>query len=216
MKNNKTRKLVMASVLTAIGIVLNVIEIPYPLAPWMNLDVSEIVVLIAVSLLGIRYAIIVGACKTVILILVKGPVGPFAIGQITALIASITIAVTYFALTKVIATKHKGLNYGLQMLGTMFMLAVIMVIINYLFVTPTYLTGKPTWYTDLPFAVDIMAFNSQYGSNIGIPGLLQFLSPYGQAILVIYFPFNFIKGILTGVVYYFVKPLEKRYDSLKQ
>ena len=40
-----------------------------------------------------------------------------------------------------------------------------MFVINYFFVTPTYLMQKPTWYTNLPFAVDIQAFNQQYGSN---------------------------------------------------
>lgn len=59
------------------------------------------------------------------------------------------------------------------------------------------------------FAVDIQAFNQQYGSNISIPKFLSFLSPYGQAIFIIYFPFNFIKGIITGIVYYLVRPVEK-------
>ncbi|MFV0392805.1 MAG: ECF transporter S component [Coprobacillaceae bacterium] len=212
MKNNKTRKLVMASILAALGMVLNLIEIPYPFAPWMNLDLSEAVVLIAVSMLGVKYALFVSIAKFAISILIKGPVGPIAIGQITGLIASMSIALTYFGLTKVIVTKYKILDYILQMLGTMFVLAMVMFLANYFFVTPTYLAQKPTWYTDLPFTVDINAFNSQYGSNIGIPSFLKFLSPYGQAIFIIYFPFNFLKGILTGAVYYFIKPLEKRFE----
>ena len=79
--------------------------------------------------------------------------------------------------------------------------------------TPTYLMQKPTWYTQMPFTVDIQAFNQQYGSNISIPKFLSFLSPYGQAIFIIYFPFNFIKGIITGIVYYLVRPVEKRFKS---
>lgn len=216
MKNSKTRKLVMAAVLAALGMLLNLVEIPYPLAPWLNLDLSEIVVLVAVSMLGLTPAIFVCICKFFVSIAFKGPVGPIAIGQVTALIASITIAFCYYGVSKVIKTRHRWLEYCLRMATTMVVFALVMFIINYLFVTPTYLLNKPTWYTELPFAVDITAFNQQYGSTIHIPGFLQFLSPYGQAIFIIYFPFNLIKGILCGTVYYFVKPIEKRYSKISK
>lgn len=216
MKNSKTRKLVMAAMLAALGMILNLIEIPYPLAPWLNLDLSEIVVLVAVSMLGLTPALFVCICKFFVSIAFKGPVGPIAIGQITALIASVSIAFSYYGLSKVIKTKYRWLDYSLNMLITMLIFASVMFIINYLFVTPTYLMNKPTWYTDLPFTVDIMAFNKQYGSSISIPGFLQFLSPYGQAIFIIYFPFNFIKGVLCAVVYYFVKPVENKYISMME
>lgn len=213
MKNSKTRKLVMAAVLAAIGMLLNVIEIPYPLAPWLNLDLSEIVVLVAVSTLGLTPALFVCICKFFVSIAFKGPVGPIAIGQITALIASLVIAFCYYGVSKVIKTRYAWLDYCVHMVITMVVFALVMFVINYLFVTPTYLLNKPTWYTDLPFAVDIKAFNQQYGGTISIPGFLQFLSPYGQAIFIIYFPFNLIKGILCAVVYYFVKPVENRYKQ---
>lgn len=211
MKNNKTRKLVMASILAAMGMILNILEIPYPIAPWMNLDLSEVVVLIAVSMLGMKYAVFVCVCKFFVSILFKGPVGPIAIGQITALIASISIALTYYGTTKIIKTKYKLLDFILQMFITTLVFAIVMFVINYLFVTPTYLVNKPIWYTQLPYSVDITGFNSQFGGNLSTPDFLHFISPYGQAIFIIYFPFNFIKGCLTGVIYYFIKPLEKKY-----
>ena len=136
-----------------------------------------------------------------------------AIGQIAALIASWSICVTYSLLARKIDPEKNLKNYFLDMVLTMLVFAFIMFIINYFFVTPTYLMQKPTWYTNLPFAVDIQAFNQQYGSNISIPKFLSFLSPYGQAIFIIYFPFNFIKGIITGTVYYLVRPVEKRFKS---
>ena len=136
-----------------------------------------------------------------------------AIGQIAALIASLSICVTYSLLARKIDPEKNLKNYFLDMVLTMLVFAFIMFIINYFFVTPTYLMQKPTWYTNLPFAVDIQAFNQQYGSNISIPKFLSFLSPYGQAIFIIYFPFNFIKGIITGTVYYLVRPVEKRFKS---
>lgn len=210
MEMTKTKKLVLAAMLGAMGMVLNLIEIPYPLAPWLSLDLSEIVVLVAVSTLGFGPALFVCICKFFVSILFKGPVGPIAIGQITALIASISICVVYYLLaTRVF--KGKGLkDYIINMLITMLVFALVMFVINYLFVTPTYLMQKPTWFSNMPFDLDINSFNQQYGSNISVPGFLGFLSGYGQAIFIIYFPFNFIKGIIIGVVYYFIRPLEKK------
>lgn len=201
MESTKTQKMVLAAMLAALGMILNLIEIPYPFAPWLNLDLSEIVVLVAISTLGFIPALFVCICKFVVSILFKGPVGPMAIGQIAALLA------------RKIDPEKNLKNYFLDMVLTMLVFAFIMFVINYFFVTPTYLMQKPTWYTNLPFAVDIQAFNQQYGSNISIPKFLSFLSPYGQAIFIIYFPFNFIKGIITGIVYYLVRPVEKRFKS---
>ena len=199
MESTKTQKMVLAAMLAALGMILNLIEIPYPFAPWLNLDLSEIVVLVAISTLGFIPALFVCICKFVVSILFKGPVGPMAIGQIAALIASLSICVTYSLLARKIDPEKNLKNYLLDMVLTMLVFAFIMFVINYFFVTP--------------FAVDIQAFNQQYGSNISIPKFLSFLSPYGQAIFIIYFPFNFIKGIITGIVYYLVRPVEKRFKS---
>lgn len=204
MKNTKTKRLVLMALLSSLGMILNLIEIPYPLAPWLNIDLSEIVVLVAVNVLGLQGAVVVSIMKMIISIVVKGPVGPIAIGQIAAFIASLSIAFGYYFL------KKKIKNYFVAMFITMTIFAFIMFVINYYFVTPTYLMGKPTWYTDLPFAVDVNAFNSVYGSNLSVPGFLSFLTPYQAAIFIIYYPFNFIKGIFVGIVYSFVRPLETK------
>lgn len=214
MESTKTRKLVLSAVLAAMGMVLGLLEIPYPLAPWLNLDLSEIVVIMAVSMLGFKSALFVCGCKFLVSILFKGPVGPLAIGQITALIASLTICCVYYFLSEHIKLKREWQSYIINMVITMFVFAMIMFVLNYLFVTPTYLTQKPTWYSDLPFTLDINSFNQQYGTNILIPSFLDFLSPYGQAIFIIYFPFNFIKGIICAIVYYIVKPIESKFKEV--
>lgn len=213
MKNTKTKEIVLIGVLTALGVILNLIEIPYPLAPWLNLDLSEIVVLAAVSIIGIKGAIIVSLAKFLVSIIIKGPVGPLAIGQITALIASLTIAITFYLIDRHLNLDNKKLKYLVTMLGTVLVFASVMFIINYLFVTPTYLMQKPTWYTNMPFSLSIDSFNQQYGSNFSIPEWLGFLSPYAQAIFIIYFPFNFLKGIVISCIYSLVRPLEKYFKN---
>lgn len=214
MEITKTRKLVLSAGLAALGVILGLLEIPYPLAPWLNLDLSEIVVIMAISILGFKSALFVCVCKFFVSILFKGPVGPIAIGQITALIASLTICCVYYFLSKYIKFEKEWISYVINMMVTMLIFAFVMFVLNYLFVTPTYLTQKPTWYTDLPFALDINAFNDQYGTNMVVPEFLGFLSPYGQAIFIIYFPFNFIKGVISAIVYYIVRPIESRFKEV--
>ena len=183
METTKTRKLVLSAALAALGMILGLLEIPYPLAPWLNLDLSEIVVIMAISMLS------------------------------TALIASLTICCVYYYLSRHLKLQKEWQSYAVNMIITMFVFAMVMFILNYLFVTPTYLTQKPTWYTDLPFVLDINSFNQQYGTNMSVPGFLNFLSPYGQAIFIIYFPFNFIKGIISAIVYYIVRPIESKFKE---
>ena len=119
MESTKTQKMVLAAMLAALGMILNLIEIPYPFAPWLNLDLSEIVVLVAISTLGFIPALFVCICKFVVSILFKGPVGPMAIGQIAALIASLSICVTYSLLARKIDPEKNLKNYLLDMVLTM-------------------------------------------------------------------------------------------------
>ena len=213
MEITKTRKLVLSAALAALGMILGLLEIPYPFAPWLNLDLSVVVVSMAISMLGFKSALCVCVCKFLVSILFKGPVGPIAIGQITALIASLTICCVYYFLSQNLKLKKEWLAYIINMFITMLIFAIVLFILNYLFVTPTYLMHKPTWYSELPFALDINSFNQPYGTNISIPGFLNFLSPYGQAIFIIYFPFNFIKGVISAIVYYVVRPIESKFKE---
>lgn len=82
------------------------------------------------------------------------------------------------------------------MVLTMLVFAFIMFVINYFFVTPTYLMQKPTWYTNLPFAVDIQAFNQQYGSNISIPKFLSFYHLMDKLFLLFIFLLILLKELL--------------------
>lgn len=128
----------------------------------------------AISTLGFVPALFVCICKFFVSILFKGPVGPMAIGQIAALIASLSICVTYSLLARKIDPEKNLKNYFLDMVLTMLVFAFIMFVINLFLCDTTYLMQKPTWYTNLPFAVDIQAFNQQYGSNISIPEIFIF------------------------------------------
>lgn len=215
MKNNKTQRLVFIALMSALAMILNVLEVPYPLAPWLNFDLADVVVLLAVVMLSLKECMVVILCKFFVSLMFKGPIGPIAIGQIASAIASGSMAISFYFFRNIIKTKKNKINIILSLFFTMVVFAFVMFVINYLFVTPTYLVNKPTWYTSLPFAVDINAFNQQYGINMFVPEWLSFLSPYGQAIFIIYFPFNFLKGILCAVVYMLVSKVEQ-YNPLNK
>ena len=202
MEITRTRTLVTLAMLAALGGLLNLIEIPYPIAPWLMIDLAEVVVLVAFLMHGFKGGLIVSVAKFFVSLLIKGPVGPFGIGQITALIGSLTILGFYMLFDKVFRQK-----YVPAIIATMLCFAVVMVVINYLFVTPTYLSQKFTWYTQLPYTLDINAFNEYFGMNLPSLGFLGWLGPYGEAIFIIYFPFNLLKGLVTGFFYRVLKPV---------
>ncbi len=212
MKHNKTKKMIQIAILASLGIILGLLEIPYPFAPWLTIDLSDIVVLISVSTLGIIPMIFVCICKFLVSILLKGPIGPIAIGQIAALIGSLTIGLTYYYIKKLTNTKNYTASYLINICITTILFSIIMVIINYLFVTPTYLLNKPAWYTNLHYSFDPTSLIQP----TNIPHFLQFLSPYSSAIILIYFPFNFLKCIINMITYQFIEPIETKLIQTKK
>ena len=195
MESTKTQKMVLAAMLAALGMILNLIEIPYPFAPWLNLDLSEIVVLVAISTLGFIPALFVCICKFVVSILFKGPVGPMAIGQIVALIASLSICVTYSLLARKI-DPEKNLKRIIFRYGFNDACFCFYYVCHQLFLCDTYLfNAKPTWYTNLPFAV---IFKHLINNMVQIFQFRNFifLSPYGQAILLFIFLLILLKELL--------------------
>ncbi len=202
MENTRTRTLVTLAMLSALGGLLGLIEIPYPLAPWLMIDLAEVVVLVGVLFYGLKGGVIVSIAKFFISLVVKGPVGPFAIGQWTALVASLSIVGFYLLFNKVFREK-----YIPTIIATMVCFSLLLTVLNYLFVTPTYLTWEFTWYTDLPYTLDMAAFNEYFGMNLPTSTFLGFLGPYGEAIFLIYFPFNLLKGLVTGFFFRVLKPV---------
>ncbi len=212
MKYNKTKKMIQIAILASLGIILSLLEIPYPFAPWLTIDLSDIVVLISVSTLGVIPMIFVCICKFFVSILFKGPIGPIAIGQITAFIGSLTIGLTYYYIKKLTNSKNHTASYLINISITTILFSIIMVIINYLFVTPTYLLNKPAWYTNLHYSIN----STSLIQPTNIPRFLQFLSPYGSAIILIYFPFNFLKCIINMISYQLIEPIETKFIQTKK
>lgn len=178
-----TKRIVTLGILSALGAVLMLIQIPYPFVPFLKFDLSDVVVLVIFSMYGWKEALTVGILKALVNLLIMGPAGYYGIGQIVAIIASMSYVLGMFlTVNKLKMNKYVGASI------TVILVTMIMVICNYLFVTPIYVGGLT--YLDVRDWLTPQSFNE----NITLEGGYLF------TILLIYIPFNLIKGVLiTGV-----------------
>lgn len=185
---SNTKSLVILGVFIALGAILMLIEIPYPIVPFLKFDLSELIVLLTVEIFGLVPAIIVAAAKSLVNIMLGMSATPMHIGSITAFIASSTIACLYFVAKR--SFNNKLLRFLIVIPG----FTAVLTICNYLFITPIYF-GELS-FMDVRDWVTLEQF---------IPGL-PFNLGYGAAILFTYIPFNTLKGILVLGVYELISP----------
>ncbi|MGL4373988.1 MAG: ECF transporter S component [Turicibacter sp.] len=188
-----TKNLVLLGLLIALGTVLMLIEIPYPIVPFLKFDLSEIVILLTVQIFGLVPAILVAALKSIVHVMVMGVTTPMAIGTITAFIASSSIAVLYFFVKKAF-NSNKIVHVVTRFIIVISGFAAILTICNYLFITPIYFGAL--WFTDIKEFTTLSSF---------IPGL-SFDLGYGAAIAAVYIPFNALKGFGVLFVYELIGP----------
>lgn len=178
--SNRTKRITTIGILSALGAVLMLIEIPYPFVPFLTFDLSDVVVLVIFMIYGWKEAAAVGILKALVHLLFKAPVGPAGIGQITAFLASMSYVLGMF-----VAYRKLKLNRFVSTLITVGVVTVIMTVLNYLFITPI-------WFGGLTFA-DVNTWVTPESFGLGISG------GYLKAIMMVYIPFNLLKGILiTG------------------
>lgn len=195
---SQTKKLVTLGILSALGAILMIIEIPYPLVPFLMIDLSDVVVLIVFAFYGWKEAATVGLLKVVIHALTKGSIGPAYIGQITAFIASMS-----YVLGMYISMNKLRFNRLFSAILSVILITVILTLANYFFITPIWFGGLT--YLDIKDWVN----PSTFGLNIS--------GGYLITILLVYVPFNLLKGAIITSVYFlvyksisFLEPEEKR------
>jgi riboflavin transporter FmnP len=197
-------RLVMVAMLSALGYLLMLFGKiqPYPFVPYLEIELSDAVVLVAYSLYGFFASFAVAFIKTALCLLTWGPVGsPIPIGNLTALFTSLIYSLMLLILDKGfhIFSHNRWLRY----LGyVLIMLAVsgLMTFLNWLFITPIYLDGYGAeWVTIFDIQDRIKeggdladTFNAYFG---------KYQAGYALAIFLVYFPFNLLKGFLVCLMY---------------
>ncbi len=168
-----------AGILSALAIVLLYLEIPYPFADYLKLDLSEVIILIAATM-NIWLAITVAIVKVILGFLLP-PTSTF-IGYVAMLIGSLTIIISYCSCSKVMSKIP-------SLVVTSLIFSIVMVLCNYTFVTP--------FYFGVSFAD---AISQTYSLPIKEGSEFSFLM-YN---IVLYLPFNLIKMGVVSTVFYFV------------
>ncbi len=186
--SNATRKITTIGILGALGAVLMVFaQIPYPPVPFLKIEFSDVVVLLAFVLFGWKEAAFVGLLKAVVNAMVMGPVGPIAIGQISAFIASMSyVGGMYLAIHLRLASKRL-----ITAILSISLVVFVMVTVNFFFVTPIYF-GSWTY-----LGVQSWLGPSQFGLNGS--------ASYFFTIIMVYVPFNLIKGIAVMTTFFIVE-----------
>lgn len=192
-------RLVIIAFLSTLGYLLMMLGKvqPYGALGFLEVEVSDAVVLVAYSLYGFFASAFVAILKTILTMLTFGPVGsPIPIGQITALITSLAYCFALFIMDKVFGAFSKGFKY--RIFSYAFVIVFVdslMTYLNYLFITPTFLTYGAQFLT----CYDI--FNNAELNSSFFEFFKMFKGTYAGIIFAVYFPFNLVKGLLVCFVY---------------
>lgn len=193
MKNKRSQlifKMVTSAILSALGIILMLfIKFPYPFAPWIEIEISDVVILVGYALGGFYSSLAIAIIKTLISLIVQ-PSGIYYIGQLAAIISSLTYLICLLICVKVFRLFSKKFYHRIIAYVIIALInALVMTSLNYLFITPTYLAG---YYTT--------CFNKDAVNGV-VNALAKFGTNYFTCIFVLYFPFNLIKASLILIIY---------------
>ena len=177
MKRKKLFKFTLLAALSAIGVVLmSYIQFPYPMAPFLKIEFSDFVIVFTFMLFGFKEAIAVAVIKTLGDLLFRGAVGPYAVGQITAFVASLSYCIGLGIASHLI--KREGLGWKVIKYSIVVLfVTTVLTVANYLFLTPIFL-GE---FSFLDMTNDSLAMFSGVNS-------------YLLSIIILYVPFNLLKG----------------------
>ncbi|MGL5914842.1 MAG: ECF transporter S component, partial [Culicoidibacterales bacterium] len=183
------KKITFIGIFAALAVVLSLIAIPYPLVPFLKFDLSEIVVLVAVSTVGLTPAIFIALLSALLNFLILGPVGPFGIGQVALFLSGVTIAASYALFRQ----KFK-LSALVSMVITSIFFTIVITTLNYFWITPIYFGMN---FTTALESISLVQF--------GLSDTTVFLNPYLTATLLVYIPFNLLKMFFVSFAFISVK-----------
>ena len=189
----KVQKLVLSAIYVALAVTLSLIEIPFNGIIPLKLDLSDLVIVIGVLTLGLWPSLVISIFRflfryLIIAINLHGAiVGLYAEG--VALLCSILIIMFTFCGKKIFHFKAQYVNSIFIGIFSILMFIFTMVLLNFLFITPTFFSffsGEYKFIGFLTFTNDFR-FSWFHGDS---------LSKYFTVIISLYGIFNFIKGLI--------------------
>ena len=189
------------AMLSALGFVLMAfVQFPYPFAPWLKIEISELVTIIAYALYGFPGGLTVALIKTLLNLAVHGPVG-LGIGDLTAFITSCMFLLGLFLTSHVFKWFKKGLLFRiLSYLVIAAIVTVALTMLNAIVITPSYLSvfgSNPHFSTC--FEPGVIQNTASYLT--GNKDATYNAWAYIGIICSIYAPFNLMKAGICCLLY---------------
>lgn len=207
------KRVVYIVALAAISIVLGLFEIPWfvlsgPFASFLRLDFSEVAILVALVTLGYKDTMIVVVLRSLVRLTFKGFIPEHLIGDLIAIIASISIILGFYIAAKItkkyqkpyivevpsetqIITKNDYVIYGILITAS---LSIAMIILNFFITTPLLLS-----YYGLTERLTFHVFDFVQLTDYSIATFLW-------AVIISYTPFNIVKGLSVMLVFLLIWP----------
>lgn len=170
---SSTQKLVLIAMLSALGTLLMYLELPWIFYNFLRIDLSDVVVLIALVVLGVKEGLLIAFIKSFIHFALPLSNYTAGIGEMAAFIASGAYIIGYY-----FAANKLNLGVIVSMIISVVFMTLLMTFLNWLVITPLY---------------GIVLFGDLF-PNI-------FDSEYITGIISIYIPFNLLKGAVIMVVF---------------
>ena len=189
------------AMLSALGFVLMAfVQFPYPFAPWLKIEISELVTIIAYALYGFPGGLTVALIKTLLNLAVHGPVG-LGIGDLTAFITSCMFLLGLFLTSHVFKWFKKGLLFRiLSYLVIASIVTVVLTMLNAIVITPSYLSVfGPNPHFSTCFEPDVI--NNVTAYLTGQEDVHTNGWGYIGVISSIYAPFNLMKAGACFLLY---------------
>lgn len=181
----KTKDIALVGVLGALAFVVMLFEIPFPLAPWLKFDLSDIVVVFGGLVGGPLVAVLTIVVKLILKVMIKGT-ETGGVGEVANIIAALA-----YCLPLILLYNRSKKIVPALVLGTI-SLTLVLVVLNYLWITPFYAN-----LYKMDFITEMM--NKNDGS-------------YLKYITYFYGSFNLTKGVLQSGIYFLIdKKVKNRY-----
>jgi len=197
--NKEVKKISTVSILSALGMVLMLIEIPFFMAG-LNFDISDLVVLVAFMMFGWKEALTVGVLKALIHALLKPAFGPLYIGELTAFIASAVLVLGMW-----LSINKFKFNNIITAIFSVALVTIILTFLNYIFITPMWAVYLTSWTPSFATFLDVKDIN--VAELMGVNANFSYLA----AILAIFIPFNIVKGTILFLLYFAIEKSIKAY-----
>lgn len=207
------KRVVYIVALAAISIVLGLFEIPWfvlsgPFASFLRLDFSEVAILVALVTLGYKDTMIVVILRSLVRLTFKGFIPEHLIGDMIAVIASMSIIIGFYVASKMTIKHQKPYlievpaetqkitkkDYAIFGMCITASLSIAMIILNFFVTTPLLLS-----YYGLTERLTFHVFDFVSLTDYS-------MSTFLWAVIISYTPFNIIKGLSVILIFLVIWP----------